>query len=57
MHQQDVMAAGQAPHQLPTQLLLFPATAPAMQIQPGNMHVCSCLPLYAFSLQSLDQDF
>lgn len=51
------MAAGQAPCQLPTQLLLFTAMAPAMQIQPENKHVLLCLPLYAFSFQSLDQDF
>lgn len=41
------MAAGQAPPQLPTQLLLFAAMAPAMQIQPGNTHVlraCPCTP-------------
>lgn len=47
VHQQDVMAAGQDPRQLPTQLLLFAAMAPAMQIQPGNRHVlcaCPCRP-------------
>lgn len=47
VHQQDVMAAGQDPRQLPTQLLLFAATASAMQIQPGNRHVlcaCPCRP-------------
>lgn len=57
VHQHDPMAAGQAPRQLPTQLLLLTATAPAMQIQPGNTPVLLYLPPWAFSVQSLDQDF